>query len=50
MPLIPKGLKVVKDILNNVEKISYVNHDTNLKLELDRKNYMDILQDTPKAP
>ena len=49
-PLIPKGVKVVKDILPNVEKLSYADHDTKPQPDLDRNNYMGIVQDTPQVP
>ena len=35
VPLIPKGVKVVKDILPNVKNISYVDHDTKTQQDLD---------------
>ena len=50
VPLIPKRVKVSKDIFPNVEKLYYVDHDTNPKTDLDRQHYMDIVQDTPEAP
>ena len=49
-PLIPRGVKVVKDILSNVETLSYVDHDTKPRVYLDRNKYMKIVQDTPEMP
>ena len=43
VPLVPEGVKVVKDILPNMEQLSYANHDTKPQPNLDRKNYMDIV-------
>ena len=42
MPLIPRGVKVVKDILSNVETLSYVDHDTKPQIDLEHIKYMDI--------
>ena len=41
--LIPRGMKVVKEILPNVKKLSYADHDTKPQIDLDRKNYMEIM-------
>ena len=48
--LVPKGMKVLKDIMSNVRKLSFVDHDTKRQIDLDLQNYMDTIQDTPKAP
>ena len=50
VPLVPKGVKVLKDILPNVRNLSYIDHDTKPQTDLDHRNYMDTVQDTTKAP
>ena len=50
VPFIPKVVKVVKNILPNVQKIAYADHDTKTQLDLDCRNYMYIMQDTSEAP
>ena len=49
-PLIPKGVKVVKYNLPNVEILSYVDHDTKPQTDMNRINYMEIMQDIMEAP
>ena len=49
-PLVPKGVKVLMDIMSNLWKLSFVDHDKNKHKELDCQNYMDTVQDTPYAP
>ena len=43
-------MKVVNDILPKVKRLFYSDHDTKTQPTLDRNNYMEIVQDTPKAP
>ena len=42
-PLIPKGVKVLMDIMPNLRKQSFVDHDMKNRRDLDQKNYMDIV-------
>ena len=42
VPLVPKEVKVLKDIFPNVRKLSYADHDMKVQADLDRQNYMDI--------
>ena len=50
MLLVPKGVKIVKYILPKVQRLFYGDHDTKTQPALDRKWYMDIVQDTLEAP
>ena len=49
VPLVPKGVKVLQDIMPNLRKLSFVDHDTRIQIDLDCQNYMDTVQDTPDA-
>ena len=42
-PLIPKGVKVLMDIMSNLRKQSFVDHDMKNRRDLDQKNYMDTV-------
>ena len=45
-PLVLKGVKVLKDILSNLWKLSFCDHDTKKQKYLDKKNYMVKVRDT----
>ena len=48
--LLLKGMKVMKDVMMNVRKLSFVDHDTKSQIDLDHQNYMDNVQDMLEAP
>ena len=48
--MVPKGVKVLMDIMSSLRKLSFVDHDTKKHIELDHQKYMDTVQDTPDAP
>ena len=43
IPLLPKGMKILKGIMWNVRKLSFVDHDTKSQTYLDRQYYMDTV-------
>ena len=47
---VPKGVKLLMDIMSNLRKLSFVDHDTKNQRDLNHKNYMDTIQDTHEAP
>ena len=50
VPLVPKGVKVLMDIMLNLRKLYFADHDMKNHRDLELRNYMDIVQDTPEAP
>ena len=46
----PKGFKALKDIMPNLQKLSFTDHGTKKSDDLENKNYMLNVQDTPDAP
>ena len=50
VPLVPKGVKVLKDIIPNLRKLSFDDHDMRIQTDLDHQNYIDTVYDTVKAP
>ena len=49
-PIVPKGVNVLKNILLNQQKLSFIDHDTKKQKDLDRKNYKLTVQDTSDSP
>ena len=46
-PKIPKGVWVMQNMLPNIKKMTFIDHDIHKFIELDMKNYMVVVQDTP---
>ena len=49
-PIVPKGVNVLKNILLNQQKLSFIDHDTKKQKDLDRKNYKLTMWDTSDSP
>ena len=45
-PIVPKGVNVLKNIVLNQQKLSFIDHDTKKHKDLDKKNYKLTVPDT----
>ena len=49
-PSIPKGVRVISNIIPNLQNMSFDDHDLRRFLELEMKKYMTIVYDTEDVP
>ena len=49
-PKIPKGMTVLLDIMPQLQNLSFEDVDTSKLIDINRKNYMKLVKDTPDSP